>query len=393
MRRNPLAGSAASALEDALRRRLAGEVDFSAAARALYATDASNYRQVPVGIVRPRTTDDVIEAVRICREHGVPILPRGAGTSLAGQCCNVALDLDMSGHLRDVLSVDPARRTARVQPGVVLDDLQRIVKPYGLMYGPDPATHAWCTLGGMIGNNACGVHSVVAGLTADVVEDLYVLTADGLRLRVGPTGPQDRRAVRRAWAARRSVFAAESSARPLCGRDPRALSAHSATRLRLRARCPAAGTPIQRRPSARRVRGDVRDDARRDGAVDGGAARASAAGVGISRHLRGGRRGDTDPRVAADRSGSDRRGVGWQPAAEEKAAARSRPAPSRQGVAARGVRCRLGPRGRRGGSPASRETLRVAIVADGNRVHGSPRDRNGLARSGIGAGRDGVRAR
>jgi FAD/FMN-containing dehydrogenase/Fe-S oxidoreductase len=183
--------SAVRALEDALRRRIGGEVDFGAGARALYATDASNYRQVPVGVVLPRTTDDVLEVVRTCREHAVPILPRGAGTSLAGQCCNVALVMDMSRHLRHILSIDPDRKMARVEPGVVLDDLQRAVKPYGLMYGPDPATHAWCTLGGMIGNNSCGVHSVVAGLTADVVEDLDVLTADGLRLRVGRTTAQD----------------------------------------------------------------------------------------------------------------------------------------------------------------------------------------------------------
>jgi FAD/FMN-containing dehydrogenase/Fe-S oxidoreductase len=175
------------ALERQLRSRVKGDVDFGAGARALYATDSSNYRQTPIGIVIPRTTEDVVETVGACREHGIPILPRGGGTSLAGQCCNVAVVMDMSRHLRGVLQVDPDRRTARVQPGLVLDDLQRAVRPYGLMYGPDPATHAWCTLGGMIGNNSCGVHSVIAGLTADVVEELDVITFDGHRLRVGPT--------------------------------------------------------------------------------------------------------------------------------------------------------------------------------------------------------------
>ena len=193
-------------LEDALRRRIAGDVDFSSGARALYATDASNYRQVPIGLALPRTTDDVVEIVRTCREHGVPILPRGAGTSLAGQCCNVALVMDMSRHLRAVASVDPDRKTARVQPGVVLDDLQRAVKPYGLMYGPDPATHAWCTLGGMIGNNSCGVHSVVAGLTADVVHELDVLTADGLRLRVGRTAAKDLDTIAREQGRRGEIY-------------------------------------------------------------------------------------------------------------------------------------------------------------------------------------------
>ena len=181
----------ARAIEERLRSRVTGQVDFSAGARALFATDASNYRQTPIGLVWPRTTDDVVEAVRTCREYRVPILPRGAGTSLAGQCCNVAVVLDMSRHLRHVLAVDPVRRTARVQPGVVLDDLQVALKPNGLMYGPDPATHAWCTLGGMIGNNSCGVHSVIAGMTADVVEELNVLTADGVRLTVGRTSERE----------------------------------------------------------------------------------------------------------------------------------------------------------------------------------------------------------
>jgi FAD/FMN-containing dehydrogenase/Fe-S oxidoreductase len=166
-------------------------VDFGAASCALYATDASNYRQVPIGVVLPRTSEDVIATVRACRDYGVPILPRGAGTSLAGQCCNVAVVIDTSRYLRGILSIDSDRKTARVQPGLVLDDLQSALKPYGLMYGPDPATHAWCTLGGMIGNNSCGVHSVIGGLTADVVEEMDVLTADGLRLRVGRTSDEE----------------------------------------------------------------------------------------------------------------------------------------------------------------------------------------------------------
>src|SRR5688572_18560953 len=131
-----LSESAAHLLEGTLRARVAGEVDFGAGARALYATDASNYRQTPIGVVFPRTQEDVVETVRTCREHSVPILPRGGGTSLAGQCCNVAVVIDMSRHLRGILHIDPDRKTARVQPGVVLDDLQRAAAPYGLMYGP-----------------------------------------------------------------------------------------------------------------------------------------------------------------------------------------------------------------------------------------------------------------
>jgi FAD/FMN-containing dehydrogenase/Fe-S oxidoreductase len=184
-----LSPTAARSLESTLRSRLAGDVDFSVGVRALYATDASNYRQTPLGVVLPQTIDDVLETVRTCYEHNVAILPRGAGTSLAGQCCNAAVIMDMSRHLRHIVAIDPDRKTARVQPGVVLDDLQQALAPYNLMYGPDPATHAWCTVGGMIGNNSCGVHSVVAGLTADVVETLDVLTSDGQRLTVGRTPP------------------------------------------------------------------------------------------------------------------------------------------------------------------------------------------------------------
>jgi FAD/FMN-containing dehydrogenase len=120
----PLSAATIRALEASLHNRITGDVDFSAGSRALYATDASNYRQTPIGVVVPRITDDVVETVRTCREHGAAILPRGAGTSLAGQCCNVAVVIDMSRHLRAVVNVDPARQTARVQPGLVLDDLQ-----------------------------------------------------------------------------------------------------------------------------------------------------------------------------------------------------------------------------------------------------------------------------
>jgi FAD/FMN-containing dehydrogenase/Fe-S oxidoreductase len=195
------------ALEAALRKRIAGEVRFDSGTRALYATDASNYRHVPIGIVLPRTTDDVIETVRLCREHGAPILPRGGGTSLAGQCCNVAVVLDMSRHLRGILHIDGRAKTARVQPGVVLDELQQALRPHGLMYGPDPATHAWCTFGGMIGNNSCGVHSVAAGLTADNVDELDVLTADGVRMRVGRTPQSDADAIAREPGRRAQIYA------------------------------------------------------------------------------------------------------------------------------------------------------------------------------------------
>jgi FAD/FMN-containing dehydrogenase len=124
--------------------------------------DASSYRQVPIGVVIPRDIEDVKEAVRVAREHGAPVLCRGGGTSLAGQCCNVALVLDFSKYMNRVLEVNLEERWARVEPGTVLDDLRARTRVHGLTFGPDPATHDRCTLGGMIGNDACGVHSVQA---------------------------------------------------------------------------------------------------------------------------------------------------------------------------------------------------------------------------------------
>lgn len=174
-------------LSAALRERVRGEVRFEADSRALYATDSSNYRQVPIGVVVPRTVEDIAATVLVCREFGVPILHRGGGTSLAGQCCNTAVVIDSSKYCHRVVGIDPARRTATVEPGTVLDTLQAHARPHGLVFGPDPSTHAQCTLGGMIGNNSAGVHSVYAGRTADNVEELEVMTYDGLRLTVGRT--------------------------------------------------------------------------------------------------------------------------------------------------------------------------------------------------------------
>jgi FAD/FMN-containing dehydrogenase/Fe-S oxidoreductase len=167
------------------------EVRFDDGSRALYATDASNYRQVPIGVVVPRSVDDVIATVATSSRFGVPILCRGGGTSLAGQCCNVAVVIDFSKYMNRILEVDAKRRFARVEPGVVLDDLRDAAEKHGLTVGPDPATHNRCTLGGMIGNNSCGVHALMAGKTVDNVETLDVLTYDGLRMTVGPTSDAD----------------------------------------------------------------------------------------------------------------------------------------------------------------------------------------------------------
>jgi len=177
----------AAALARDLRAEISGEVRFDSGARALYATDASNYRQVPIGVVVPRSAEDIISAIAICRNYGAPVLARGGGTSLAGQCCNVAVVFDCSKYFNSIVALDPDRRQARVQPGVVLDWLRDAANRHGLTFGPDPATHNHNTLGGMIGNNSCGVHSVMAGKTEENVDELDILTYDGLRMRVGPT--------------------------------------------------------------------------------------------------------------------------------------------------------------------------------------------------------------
>jgi FAD/FMN-containing dehydrogenase/Fe-S oxidoreductase len=187
MRRNPEPVAYATDLEKDLRGRVRGEVRFDAGSRALYATDASNYRQVPIGVVIPKDADDVVETVAAARRFGAPILARGGGTSLAGQCCNVALVLDMSKYMHNVLELDPQKSQAVIQPGLVLDDLRHAAQKHGLTFAADPATHNHCTLGGMIGNNSCGVHSLMSGRTLDNVEELEILTYDGVRMRVGKT--------------------------------------------------------------------------------------------------------------------------------------------------------------------------------------------------------------
>src|SRR6202044_1263892 len=155
--------------------------------KALYATDASNYRHIPIGVVIPRDEDDVIATVTICRRFGAPILSRGAGTSLAGQGCNAAVILDFSKYMHRIGAVDAVTQTVHVQPGAVLDRVREAAEEFHLTFAPDPATHSRCTLGGMIGNNSCGVHALMGGKTVDNIVALDVLLYDGTRMRVGAT--------------------------------------------------------------------------------------------------------------------------------------------------------------------------------------------------------------
>ncbi|GDY30481.1 FAD-binding and (Fe-S)-binding domain-containing protein [Gandjariella thermophila] len=198
------------ALVRALGDRISGDVRADAGTRAAYATDASNYRHVPRAVVLPRDAEDMAAVVAVCAEHGVPVTHRGAGTSIAGQACGAGVVVDGSRYLDRILDLDPDARTARVQPGVVLDDLRAAAAPHGLTFGPDPSTHSRCTLGGMIGNNSCGSHSVAWGTTADNVVALDILLADGTRLEVsdvdsaGPLAPGLRALVDRNLAALRT---------------------------------------------------------------------------------------------------------------------------------------------------------------------------------------------
>src|SRR5699024_2453805 len=172
-------------LTTTLRRRLTGEVHADPGTLGLYTMDAANYRHVPLAVVLPRSLADVEETVAGCCDLGVSFVSRGGGTSIGGNASGPGVVLDTSRYLGGVHELDPDRLTARVYPGTVLDELQRQARPYGLRYGPDPSTHSRCTIGGMIGNNSCGSHSLAWGRTADTVRSMDVLLSDGTRLTVG----------------------------------------------------------------------------------------------------------------------------------------------------------------------------------------------------------------
>jgi FAD/FMN-containing dehydrogenase/Fe-S oxidoreductase len=180
-----------AALERALRARVDGEVRFDAGSRGAYSTDGSNYRQVPIGVVVPRSVDAAVEAVAVCAEFGAPVLSRGGGTSLAGQCTNTAVVIDWTKYCGALVSVDPDRRTCVVEPGLVLDELNRQLAEHRLQFGPKPSTHSHCALGGMIGNNSCGASAQAYGKTVDNVRRLEVLTYDGTRMWVGETSDEE----------------------------------------------------------------------------------------------------------------------------------------------------------------------------------------------------------
>jgi FAD/FMN-containing dehydrogenase/Fe-S oxidoreductase len=178
-------------LKRALSRDVSGEVRFDAGTRAMYANDFSIYRAVPIGVVIPRGPEDVIAGIEICRNHGAPVLPRGCGTAPSGQTTNVAVVFDYSKYYNQIVELDPDGQRARVQPGVICDQLRDAAEQHHLTYGPDPATHEYCTVGGMLGNNSCGTHSLMAGKTSENVHELDVLLYDGTRFKVGATSDEE----------------------------------------------------------------------------------------------------------------------------------------------------------------------------------------------------------
>jgi FAD/FMN-containing dehydrogenase/Fe-S oxidoreductase len=178
-------------LAGALSAAVDGEVRFDQGTRAAYAQDGSNYRQVPIGVVLPHSIEAGVAAVEACREAGAPLLSRGGGTSLAGQCCNEAVVIDWTKYCHRLVSVDPESKTAVVEPGAVLDAVNQALAPYRLMVGPRPSTHVSCTIGGMIGNNSCGSTAQAYGKMADSVRRLDVLLYDGLRTWTGETSDEE----------------------------------------------------------------------------------------------------------------------------------------------------------------------------------------------------------
>src|ERR1035438_8080724 len=198
--------SQASVLEKALIGEVRGEVRFDRGSRAMYATDGSNYRQIPIWLVVPRDAEDVKAAVAVCRNYGAPVLARGAGTSLAGQCCNVAVVLDFTKYMNRILELNSEDRYARVQPGVILDTLRNLAERHQLTFAPDPSTHNRCTIGGMIGNNSCGTHSLLGGKTVDNVEELRILLYDGTEMTVGPATENELNLIIREGGRRGEIY-------------------------------------------------------------------------------------------------------------------------------------------------------------------------------------------
>ena len=186
----PLSHSAVPDFMAALQKRVSGDLRTDIYSRTLYSTDASIYQVLPYGVLIPRTVADVHAAVELAAAYGVPILPRTGGSSLAGQAVNEALVIDMSRYLDQVLEVNREEQWVRVQPGIVLDQLNLDLQPYGLQFGPDPASSNRACLGGIVSNNSTGSHSIRYGMTADHVLETNVILSDGSMTTFGPVAEE-----------------------------------------------------------------------------------------------------------------------------------------------------------------------------------------------------------
>ena len=195
-----------AALAADLRAEVDGEVRFDAGSRAAYATGASNYREMPLGLVVPRTVEAAVAAVTVCRRHGAPVLSRGGGTSLGGQATNIAVIIDWSKYCNRLLEVDRAARTCLVEPGIVLDRLNELLAPEGLEFGPKPSTHETCTIGGMIGNNSCGSTAQRSGKVVDNIVEMDVLLYDGTRMWVGETTDEQYAEIQRRGGRQAEIY-------------------------------------------------------------------------------------------------------------------------------------------------------------------------------------------
>jgi len=193
-------------LEKDLEAAIEGEIRFGTGDRAMYASDAGNYRMVPIGVILPKSAEDVVQALQVCRSYGAPVVARGGGTGIPGQTVNIAVVFDFSKYMNRIHELNPEQHWARVEPGIVPDALSRRANAYGLTFGPDPATHNRNTIGGMIGNNSCGIHSVMAGETVDNIEDLDVLTYDGVRMTVGATSDAEFRHILQQGGRRAEIY-------------------------------------------------------------------------------------------------------------------------------------------------------------------------------------------
>ncbi len=292
--------SLAEELAARLKEATAAEVRFDGASRALYASDLSHYRQVPIGVVIPRTVEDVLATVAICREYGVPLFGRGAGTSLAGQTCNVAVVLDFSKYLNTLLELNPEDRWAWVEPGIINDHLRSAAEKHGLTFAPDPATHEYCTLGGMIGNNSCGAHSVLGGKTSENIEELDILLYDGTRMTVGATTEDELQRIIDAGGRKGDIYARLRELRDRYAHPgPRALPGHPAPRLRLQPRLPAARKRLQRGPRAGRYGKHLRHYPASPYATHQKSAASSASAAGLPQRLSSRRPGPTHRCVEA----------------------------------------------------------------------------------------------